>query len=298
MIERITLSCLMALLVSGCAGMKKMPEPVVARIPGVQEAFHRNQILNLVSGHVVSFNLLIDQASTKNVIFVGEDHDEPAHHLIEIQILQALFARDPSLTMAMEFFQQDQQGVLDRYTLGNMSEEEFLEEINWKKTWGFPFYFYRPLLLAAKQHRARILALNAPREIVKKVAREGLGALDEKERSQIPQDLDLSNKAHRAYVLEAYENHEHGELKRFEFFYQAQVVWEETMARNIAEFCKTRSQKVIVFSGNGHIVRKFGIPDRVQRRVPVSLVTIMPFSLHKTVTFERDMADYLWLTGQ
>jgi uncharacterized iron-regulated protein len=297
-IDRITLSCLIAFLLSGCAGMKSMPEPVVARIPGVTEPFHRNQIVDLASGGVVSFDRLMEQALTRDFIFFGENHDDTAHHLIEIQILQGLFARNPSLTMAMEFFQQDQQGILDRYTLGNLTEEEFLEEINWKKTWGFPYYFYRPLLLAAKQHGTRILALNAPREIVKKVAREGLNALDEKERSQIPRDMDLSNKSHRAYVLEAYENHEQSDLKRFEFFYQAQVVWEETMARNIAEFSKTHHQKVIVFSGNGHIVRKFGIPDRVQRRIPVSLVTIMPFSLFRTVTLERDRADYLWLTGQ
>ena len=274
-----------------------MPEPVVARIPGVQEAFHRNQILDLASGSVVSFDLLMDRASTEEVICVGENHDDPAHHLIETQILQGLFARDPSLTMAMEFFQQDQQGVLDKYTLGNMSEEEFLEEINWEKTWGFPYYFYRPLLLAAKQHGTRILALNAPRQIVKKVARGGLSALTEDERKEIPQDIDLSNQSHRDYVREVYELHEQGDLKSFEFFYQAQCVWEETMARNIAEFLKTHDERVLVFSGNGHIVRKFGIPDRVQRRRPVSVVTIMPFSLRKTVTLERDMADFLWLTG-
>ena len=277
--------------------MKRMPEPVVARIPGVQEAFHRNQILDLASGSVVSFDLLMDRASTEEVICVGENHDDPAHHLIETQILQGLFARDPSLTMAMEFFQQDQQGVLDKYTLGNMSEEEFLEEINWEKTWGFPYYFYRPLLLAAKQHGTRILALNAPRQIVKKVARGGLSALTEDERKEIPQDIDLSNQSHRDYVREVYELHEQGDLKSFEFFYQAQCVWEETMARNIAEFLKTHDERVLVFSGNGHIVRKFGIPDRVQRRRPVSVVTIMPFSLRKTVTLERDMADFLWLTG-
>jgi uncharacterized iron-regulated protein len=110
--------------------------------------------------------------------------------------------------------------------------------------------------------------------------------------------MDLSNESHRAYVREAYESHEQVDLKDFEFFYQAQCVWEETMARNISEFLKTHHQKMIVFSGNGHIVRKFGIPDRVQKRLPVSAVTIMPFSLRKTVTLDKDMADFLWLTRQ
>lgn len=297
MFVRIMLSCLAGLLLSGCAGIKKMPEPVVARIPGIAESFHRNQILDPVSGKAFSFDDLMGEALTRDILFVGEIHDNPEHHLIQVQILQAFLGRSTSSAMAMEFFQQHQQAVLDRYTLEDMTEEAFLKEIDWKKTWGYPYHFYRPLLLAAKERRIRVLALNAPREIVRKVAREGLSALDEGERAQIPRDMDLDNEAHRAYVWEAYEKHEKGDLKSFDFFYQAQVVWEETMAGNIAEFLKTHDSKVIVFSGNGHIVRKFGIPDRVQRRLPVSLVTIMPFSLQKTVTLQKDLADFLWLTG-
>lgn len=298
MFARIILSCFAGLLCFGCAGMKRMPEPVVARIPGVTEAFHRNQILDLGSGKAVSFDELMHDASMKDILFVGETHDNPEHHLIQIQVLQAFLGRSTSAAMAMEFFQQNQQAVLDRYTLGDMTETAFLKEIDWEKTWGYPYHFYRPLLLAAKQHRIRVLALNAPRAIVRKVAREGLVSLDEEEQAQIPRDMDLGNESHRAYVREAYEDHEKTDLENFEYFYQAQVVWEETMARNLAEFLKSRDRKVIVFSGNGHIVQKFGIPDRVQRRLPLSVATVMPFSLRKTVILERDLADYVWLTGR
>lgn len=276
--------------------MKRMPEPLVAGIAGGTELFHLNQIVDPASGKAVHFDELMDHAATKDIVFVGENHDNPEHHLLQVQILQAFFIRDSSPVVAMEFFQQDQQDILDRYTLEDMTEEAFLEEIDWKKTWGLPYHFYRPLLLAAKQRRIRVLALNAPREIVKKVAGDGLSALNDEERARIPPDMDLSNEAHRAYVREAFERHEQADLKDFDFFHQAQIVWEETMARNIVEFLRVHKQRMIVFSGNGHIVKKFGIPDRVQRRLPVSLVTIMPFSLRKTVTLERDMADFLWLT--
>ena len=273
-----------------------MPEPVVARIPGVSRVFHRGQIIDLASGKDVSFDRLMDEALSRDVFFVGEIHDAPAHHLIEIQILQGLFTGERSLTLAMEFFQQDQQAILDGYTMGDMTEEEFLDRVDWKKTWGYPYFYYRPLMLLAKQHRLKVLALNAPQEIVRKVAREGLGALDAEQRAQLPGDIDLSNEAERAYVRQAYGEHEHGNLKSFQFFYEAQCVWEETMARNIADYMKDHGQKVIVFSGNGHIIWKFGIPDRTQRRIPVSTGTIMCYPLPKTVTLERGIADYLWLT--
>jgi uncharacterized iron-regulated protein len=132
---------------------------------------------------------------------------------------------------------------------------------------------------------------------VGKEARDGLGSLDVTQRAQLPRDIDLSNEAERTYVREAYGEHEHGDLKNFQFFFEAQCVWEETMARNIADYMKDHDQKVIVFSGNGHIIWKFGIPDRLRRRLPVSLVTVMPFSLYKTASFEKGIADFIWFTG-
>jgi uncharacterized iron-regulated protein len=293
----VVISCWITFLVFGCAGKRPISEPVVARIPDVSGVFHRGQVIDLASGKDVSFDRLMDQASSRDVIFVGEIHDDPAHHLIETQILQGLFARDPSLTMAMEFFQQDQQAILDGYTMGDMTEEEFLNRVDWKKTWGYPYFYYRPLMLLAKQHRLKVLALNAPGEIVRKVAREGLSALDAEQRAQLPVDIGLTNEAERAYVRDAYGEHEHGNLQSFQFFYEAQCVWEETMAGHIADYMKDHRQKVIVFSGNGHIIWKFGIPDRTQRQIPVSTATIMCYPLLKTVTLERGIADYLWLTA-
>lgn len=291
-------SCWVSFLLIGCAGRRPMPETMVAGMPHGAEIFHRGRIIDPASGKGVSFDGLMDRVSSKDVIFVGEIHNDAAHHLIEIQILQGLCARNPSLTMAMEFFQQNQQAILDGYTMGDMTEEEFLKKVDWKKIWGYPYFYYRPLMLLAKQHRLRVLALNAPAEIVRKVAREGLGALDPEQRAQLPDHIDLSNEKERAYVQKAYGEHEQDSLKNFQFFYEAECVWEETMARNIADYIRDhRRQKVIVFSGIGHIIWKFGIPDRTEKRIPVSSVTIMCYPLYETGKLEKGMADYLFLTA-
>jgi uncharacterized iron-regulated protein len=297
LIVRPLVSCLMMLTFLGCAGVKQMPKPIVVSIEEVSDLFHRNQILDLAAGKAVSFCEFMDRLASFDVIFVGEVHANPEHHLIQVQILQALITRVPSLNVGMEFLQQDQQEILDHYLMGDMTEEAFLEAVDWKKTWGYPYHFYRPLFLAAKGEGIRLLALNAPRDIVKKVAREGLVGLGKEERVRIPREMDLSNEAHRSYVREIYERHDHGDLGKFDFFYEAQCLWDETMARNIAAFVNDPSGKMIVFSGNGHIIWKFGIPDRTQRRLPVSVVTVMPYPLHERVTVERGMADYLWLTS-
>jgi uncharacterized iron-regulated protein len=289
----LILSVLMAFFaLSGCAGTTK-PSPIMAKILGVSEHFKIGQILDLKTGTELSFDRLIDQISSKDLIFIGEVHDNPEHHLIQVQILQALVECCSPISIALEFFEKPQQPTLERYRRGELDESEFLNEVDW----GPDYHFYRPLIRMAKQHGAAVLAINAPRNVVGKVARQGLESLGESERSKIAEEIDLSNEAHRTYVREAYERHPHGDLKEFEYFYEAQCVWEDTMAETLAEYLKKNGRKLIAFTGNGHIINKFGIPDRTVERIPVSMVTIMPLPLSKEVTIEKETADYVWLTA-
>ena len=277
---------------SGCAGTKKS-SPIRATIQGVSEHFRIGQILDLKTGTLLSFEQLIDQICSKDLIFIGEVQDNPEHHLIQVQILQALVACCGPVSIAMEFFEKPQQSTLDRYHRGGLDETEFLKELDW----GSDYHFYRPLVQMAKQHGGAVLAINAPRDVVKKVARQGLESLDAPERNKIAKEIDLSNEAHRNYVREAYERHPHGDLKEFDYFYEAQCVWEDTMAESLAEYLRENGRKLIVFTGNGHIINKFGIPDRTIERIPVSMVTIMPFPLSEEVNIEKEIADYVWLTA-
>lgn len=280
----------------GCAPMK-IPAPVMATIPGVSGHFKIGQIVELKTGSVLSFDQFIDQISSKELIFIGEVHNNPDHHLIQVQILQSLVPCCGPLTMAMEFFQEPQQPLLDRYLQGELTESEFLKEVKWGGGWGFHYHFYRPLILLAKQNDYSVLAINAPNDIIRKVARHGLKSLNTSERDQLAKDIDLNNEAHRAYVREAYGHHGHKGLESFEYFYEAQCAWEDTMAQNLAEYLRENGKKLIVFSGNGHIINKFGIPDRTVGRFPVSMVTIMPYPMDEEVAIEKETADYVWLTA-
>ena len=284
-------------LVCGCAAKKVVPHPL-ATVPGISRHFTIGQIVDLNRGESLAFEAFIEQIAAKDLIFVGEVHDNPDHHLIQVQILQALVHGHGPLAVGMEYFQVPDQTHVDRYLKAETTEEEFLHGVDWVGSWGYDYHLYRPLLLLAKDQGTEVLAINAPKEIVRKIAREGLAGLSPDERSRLPQDIDLDNESHRAYVRDAYKQRAHHELPNFEYFYEAQCVWEETMAHNIAAHIKDHKGKVVVFAGNGHIVNKFGIPLRTIRRVPVSMVTIMPHPLDGKTTIDKETADYLWLTAK
>ncbi len=290
-----TVTAVICVIVIGCAGSRP-PQPEIATIESVAERFRPGQIVDLAAGKVIAFEELIARLSSKDLIFVGETHDNPDHHLIQIQILQAVASHSPSLTMGMEFFQKHQQPIVDRYVQGDITEKEFLEAVDWKKSWGFDYHLYRPLMQFARERKYRVLALNASNSLVRKVAKTGLKSLEPSERDQLPKDIDLNQDRHRAFLQEIYHEHSPRDLKEFEFFYEAQCVWEETMASNLAEHLASGRGKLIAFTGNGHIVNKFGIPDRTARRVPASMVTVMPYPLNGKETVDRASADYIWFT--
>jgi uncharacterized iron-regulated protein len=68
------------------------------------------------------------------------------------------------------------------------------------------------------------------------------------------------------------------------------------MAQNIAEHMKDNKGKMIVFAGNGHIRNKYGIPDRVVKRVKVTMATLMPYVVTGHEDLQKGLADYVWLT--
>jgi uncharacterized iron-regulated protein len=271
--------------------------PPLASIEGTLQRFGIGQIIHLDTGKAISFEELIDQLGSVDVTFIGEVHDNPEHHLIQVQILQALITRYGPMTVAMEFFEDHQQPVIDRYMEGGLTEQQFLRDVDWRKRWGLDYHFYRPLILLAKEKGGSILAINAPNDIVRKVARTGLDSLEPLERKQVADVIDLENERHREYLRGVYEEHPGDDLKRFDFFYQAQCVWEETMAENIAKYLKKKNGKMVVFTGNGHIINRYGVPERTLRRINVSVVAIVLYPLTKPVTLSKKVADYVWLTG-
>lgn len=218
----------------------------------------------------------IQHLAQADVVYLGETHDSVADHEAQLHIIQALYAENQAenrrLAIAFEMFQHPFQSVLDDYISGTIDEDTLRRDTEYDTRWGFPWEFYAPMLRFAREHQLPVLALNAPSEIVRKVAREGLESLDETERQVIPplEEIRTDNQNYREYVgaVFAHAHHSaHGQMN-FENFFAAQVVWDETMADNIAQFItENPDDQVVVIAGQGHVIYGYGIPDRVARRL-------------------------------
>jgi uncharacterized iron-regulated protein len=215
---------------------------------------------------------LLQKIQTANVIYLGETHDQLADHQAQLKIVQALQREKPRMAIALEMFQMPYQFALDRYLSGTLSEPELLTQTEYQKRWGFDWSFYAPIFRFAKAKSLPLLALNTPSEMTRKVARSGLESLMTEDFKWIPprSEIDLSSASYRKRMLETYESFHQGKGNSdgFERFFQAQVLWDETMAEAIAQYwLKHPDRQIVVLVGQGHILFGEGIPSRVARRL-------------------------------
>jgi uncharacterized iron-regulated protein len=289
---------------SACVGKAPLP-PWVSKISILKTPIGPEEILRLPEGDQITFVQLLDDLTRTKVIFVGESHDQIEQHQIQVKMIQALVARGKDVVVAMEMFERSQQPILDRWSQGLLTEEEFLKEVQWETIWGMDYELYKGILDIAKAHHLKVLGLNVPRDLVRKVAENGIKKVLPEDRKMLPQ-MDLTDQQHRAYIASIYNGHEKGQAKDFENFYEAQCLWDEGMAETLSGFLKSsggEGKTVLVFAGSGHVVFGFGIPNRLYRRIsiPYQIVVLKAWreKIDDDFTFigtSTSLANFLWIT--
>ncbi|OGP96284.1 MAG: hypothetical protein A2157_18570 [Deltaproteobacteria bacterium RBG_16_47_11] len=291
-------------LFPGCVGKAPLPSWVL-KISMIKAPVGPEEILRLPEGDLIPFAQLLNDLHTTRVIFIGESHDQIEHHQIQVRMIQDLVAKGKDVVIGMEMFERSQQAALDRWSQGLLTEEEFLKEVQWDTTWGVDYALYKDILDEAKNHHLKVLGLNVPRDLVRKVAENGIGKLHQEDEKMLP-EMDLTNQQHRTYVKSIYKDHKEGSAEDFEKFYQAQCLWDEGMAESLSTFMKSSEEEertVLVFAGSGHIVFGFGIPKRFHRRTPTPYQTIVLKAWREKMdadfTFtgaSSPLANFLWIT--
>jgi uncharacterized iron-regulated protein len=234
--------------------------------------------------------------ATKRAVCVGEDHQNPHHHWVQLQIVRHLAAARAGAPFALglEMVQRPFQGVLDDYAAKRIDAKALQARTSWDERWGYDWRFYAPTIDAAIAAGGVVLALNASKELTKDVVRKGLEGLPPDERAQVP-ELVLDDPRHRAWFDALMESmggagahaHAHAEddaadkndsnddakpedapsAERIaERIYVVQVIWDETMADTAAKWLAAHpTGHQVILAGNGHC-HDSAIVKRLARR--------------------------------
>lgn len=283
------------LIGSGCA-----TAPAGVKIEGSDAAYPPGTIIRTASGQAVSFEEMMSDLYTVPVVYVGEQHNQASHHAIQLKVLKKLYTRksghsaelSPELMIGMEMFDHTYQPVLDKWHKGQLTKEQFLEQTHWYANWKFDFDLYKDILLYVKNQGIRLIGLNIPLHIPPKIAVGGIDNLLPEDRAHLPETVDTSSKEHREYVRSVFKQHHQAGLENFEYFYQAQCVWEDAMAEAIAQ--NLTDGTLLVLAGNGHLRHHYGIPQRAYKRHPAPYRTVLPIPGGRSV--KASISDYIWVS--
>ena len=267
------------LFLAGCATMTPVKTPPTpegnAQTPYELEPPPQvGDIYYIPFGIKVTKEQMLNAVTDERIIYVGETHDNPASHRLELSVLKGLEARYPGKTaLGMEMFSRSQQDVVDRWLAGKLDEKEFLRQSRLEESWGYDYY--KDILAFAKENKIPIVALNAERSMVHLLGSKNVDQLTDEERAQLP-EMDMNDPYQRGMAEAIFGGHEHGK-STLNGFLRVQTLWDETMAQSVADYlAKPEHQDVhmLVMAGGNHIRHGFGIPRRVFRRLPVSYVLI------------------------
>lgn len=295
---KIFLAGIVVILQMACATPSFLKHEQVQRHP---EGLKVGDIIVTSTGEVVSHDALMTELARARIVYVGETHSSLEDHQVQLQILRGLYSRNPSLILALEMFPREVQPLLDEYGKGLISEETFLKEVRWDQIWGYPFALYRGILNWARDRHIRIVGLNAPNEIVRKVAHSGLASLRASERDRVARDFHLDDSKHQAYVRRQYDQHQRDNLSDFNRFFEAQLAWEETMAETLAQILSSSNatEQIVVLIGKGHISDQVGVPELTYERAADPYRTVAPIPInYPGRTADPRIADFVWLTDR
>jgi uncharacterized iron-regulated protein len=238
-------------------------------------------------GQPVSWDELSSRIAEADVILVGESHNDPVAHHIELAVLEEALALDRPAAASLEMFTRDVQGVIDEYLGGLISERLFLAE---SRPWKNYDTDYRPFVEAAREAGSPVIAANAPRRYVNMVSRKGpasLSALSEDALNWLaPLPFKGPSAAYKAewdalmseamYGMAQDTSSSAGEHGAMDNALYAQSLWDATMAFSIAEHLLANpTDRVVHIVGSFHVGNGTGIPEHLARYRPGTKMLIV-----------------------
>jgi uncharacterized iron-regulated protein len=239
------------------------------------------QVVHVGERKLLTMPELIQQASQAEYLLIGEVHDNPDHHQLQLEILQGVAEAGLNPSLIFEQFDVDQQPLIDAH----LSEPEVLREKTEfdKRGWDWPLYL--PLLELALNQGWQVRAGNLSRETLQTISSD---ALPDDLRSLLQPSMAADAKQRlRADLL-----HSHCDMiddVYIDKLFMAQRVRDASLARALTD---ANTQAALV-AGNGHVRRDYGVAqilsDNLGARVTsIGMVEVLPEARQLSAYFQGE----------
>src|SRR6185312_7247999 len=140
---------------------------------GLSAANYR--IYSVKENKEVTLQDIAADAKNYDVVFYGEEHNDSVTHYAEKSLLAALYEKyNNTMTLSMEMFDRDVQGVMNEYLSGYIREKDFKKD---GRVWS-NYCDYRPMVEFAKEKHLDVVCANSPSRYTNIAGRKGEKALE------------------------------------------------------------------------------------------------------------------------
>lgn len=236
-----------------------------------------------------SFDELLQAARTADIVLLGETHDSPEHHALQLKVLAGLATAMPPPVLVMEQFDLGQQARLDAIMNATDTPQQKLDALQALMDPGWDWAGYQPLLATAVQYRLRIVAANIAREALRDIGRKGLAALGAGETARLGLEQGWRPAQQAQLASDVAESH-CGALPPAAVIAIAlsQRVRDAIMADRLLT---AGPATVVAILGRGHVRRDLAVPLYLAARAPQRSVLAIGLSEIGTSGIPSDYAE-------
>ncbi len=250
------------------------------------------------NGQKSAYKKLLKKALQADIVFFGEEHDNPIAHWLELELTKDLYKKSKKpLIIGAEMMETDNQEAVNKYVNKKVDYKTFKKEA---RLWSNFKTDYKPLLDFARNNGIPFIATNIPRRYASKVYHYGFKSLDslpdeeKKWIAPLPIAYD-KNLSQYQKMLSMMGGHAGENLPK------AQAIKDATMAYNILKNYKPGSL-FLHFDGSYHSNYQQGIVWYIKQQNPeLKILTIdveTQENLKKLDPKHQNKADFIIVVNQ
>ena len=228
-------------------------------------------ITDTATGELLTPRELAERLADTRILFIGEDHTDMDFHRVQERVIQELHRSGREVMVGLEMFPSPRQEILNEWSGGLLTEEEFVESSGWYESWGYRWDYYRRIFLYARDNGIPMFGVNIPRDHVRTVRTKGFEGLSAKQAAHMPESVNTDSDEHRQLFRAYFEDddalHAAISAEQWDGMYRAQCTWDAAMgwnARMALERHGGEDAIMVVLIGAGHVTYGLGAERQIR----------------------------------
>lgn len=280
---RIVLLFLVSLLAACQTHYVAAPPPAIA--PQGRDHADLGLIRELASGRALTPQELVERLAVAPRVLVGEQHDNPDHHALQLWLLRQLAAKRPQGSLLMEMLNPDQQAKVDAAqaaTRAGQPPADAYQALSWQANWDWGVY--GPLVTYALRQPYPLLSANLDRAQIMQIY---------KQRPTLSGEASTTQRVQATLLDDIRESH-CGLLPEAQM--PAMLAVQQQSDRRMAERLLAAPTPALLLAGAFHVRKDLGVPLHLKDLgAGQGNAVLVLAEVGRTVS--ADSADFVWYTA-